>query len=142
VGHRQRAEAQRIDELEDGGVGPDAQGQGQQGHRGEAPTLAQGPDSLAQVATEIAQKAAPARQRVRRRGRQVPQRRGEHLAVQLRQDRGLGGGGVHPAGDQLGVAILQVLGDLLDDLDLPGRIEVRARQPPADLPASVRHAPP
>ena len=48
----QRPQQDRVDHAEDGGVGADAQGQGEDGHRREAPGLGQDPDGVFDVAPE------------------------------------------------------------------------------------------
>jgi len=49
MGHRQRAQADRVDHLEDGGVGADAERERQDGDRGEPRIPAEEPQAVAQI---------------------------------------------------------------------------------------------
>jgi hypothetical protein len=146
---RQAPQPHRVEELEDGGVGADSERERQNRDQRKRRLEAQAPRAVAEVPGEPGQPtraiAVVARRDARRggAGERVGQRRGEGGTARELVERGLPRRlGRGSAGGQLGVAVVQVLRDLLDDRRLAGRIQPETRQPLADVLAPIRHARP
>ena len=139
IAHRQPLQQHRVHEAEDRRVGADAQGQREHGGRRESRALAERAPGEAQVVPEPLEGTPASRlsKDERRRTRhaleppQVALQRAR--LVELREGRLLGGRRLDSSLDEIAVAVVEVLRQLVHDLLGARGLDRRPGQPPADL---------
>ena len=144
--HGKGSKPDRVQELENRGVRPDAERQGQNRDQGESRVQTQQAKAVAQILPESRRDAS---RFVRARsgagcggGQHRPQRGNEPSAIELLEDRALGVGWRHAAREELLVPVARVLRELLGDRRLAGGVEPKLGKAFANGPAPVRQVPP
>ena len=145
VAERQRTEQRRVDEREDRAVRADAQGERQDRDGREAGLPAKGAGGIAEVVPELGQYRPAGGHAGRRWRRHVRLAKlthvaGERIGVVEFQRRHTPCVGVARAGGtQLLVALIEMLGKLLDDLRLARRTQAERREPSPQIVVPLRH---
>ncbi len=146
IGDGQAPQPDRVDELEDRRIGADAESEREDRDEGERGLEAQAPRAVAEVLRETGEPAASlVRRRKPRRGggwKRAGQRGSQIRNGELVERGAPGGVGGRAGGDEIGVTVLEVLCDLLDDRGLALGRDLQSLEPLADLLRPVRHARP
>jgi hypothetical protein len=146
VGDREAPEQRRVHQAVDRRVRADAECQGEHRGSGESLLLPQHPSGVAQVVQDVPERPAPRRpcqgRRWRPRLAERPHLAGERVVLaQLVERQSQGVGVVPPLREELRMAVVEMLRELVDDLRFTGGAQAQRRQPRQQVLAPVRHDP-